>query len=232
MLTAYPGVDWQNSGLTAELLAFVCLPSLTLHPSRLEALLPASAQDWLGQLPVRSAAWRGVHRRWSDDITRTLNLPALQDTRDPALQLALLPDERWQQLQTLAGATLLASPIRRCINRSDVAKLRASLGQSAYEFALFKAPAVTSVTADITVGDASVVAQECPRLGAALLARALQAASAAVSSRANLRLPAQALADADGPQLSGVTAQQALAVCTSLIQHMDPTWHSLFPATR
>ena len=71
----------------------------------------------------------------------------------------------------------------------------------------------------------------CARWGAALQARAMDAASPAVAARGRLRLPEAALTDAAGPLFSALGAAAALQLALSLLQHTDPAWLSLFPAT-
>jgi hypothetical protein len=59
----------------------------------------------------------------------------------------------------------------------------------------------------------------------------MDAASPAVAARGRLRLPEAALTDAAGPLFSALGAAAALQLALSLLQHTDPAWLSLFPAT-
>jgi hypothetical protein len=232
MLTDFPDQRWQAAGLAKDLMVFACLPSINLHPSRIDSLLPPSARQWLSQLTERSTAWQQLHRLWSGDMCRSMALPALNDCADPALVLALLPLERWQALQQLAGVTLLAAHIRRCIGRADVAVLNEVLGAGVYRFALRQAPHVPKgapVPAALSVADAQT---QCLSLGEACVARALLAASAPVARRAALRLPVSAIEAAADPAWADLPPQGALNFCNALTHHMDPTWLSSFPATR
>lgn len=213
-------------------MAFACLPSINLHPSRLDDLLPAGARRWLAQLGVRSPAWQQLHRLWSADISRSKALPALTDLADPALVLALLPQASWHTLQLRVGASILAPRIRRCIGRAQVAVLRDALGDGLYEYALRDAPTLPPGLQALTQANLDDVPAQCLSLGEACMARALQAASPPVASRAHLRLPASALHAAAQPAWTELTPQAALSLCTALIQETDPTWLSSFPATR
>ena len=231
MLTTLPSIDWHGQGLAEPLFRFACLPSLGLHPSRLAGMAPPAARQMLSAMTPDSPDWGRLHRHWSAALIESEGLAPLANLYEPALALALLPDAGWHTLQGLAGVMLAGPRIRRTIARAQVQALQAALGAPALAFAYGAATALhPGLEAALMLG-IDEIGPSCTRWGAALQARALDAASPAVAARARLRLPESALSDAASPLFTALDAPAALRLALSLVQHTDPAWLSSFPAT-
>ena len=231
MLTALPSTDWLGHGLAEPLFRFACLPSVGLHPSRLAGMAPPAARQMLEGLTPGTPAWGQLHRHWSAALIESEGLAPLADVYEPALALALLPDVGWHMLQQLGGVVLAGPRIRRTIARVQVQALQAALGAPALAFAHGAATGLHPGWDASLTWALDDIGPACARWGAALQARAMDAASPAVAARARLRLPDSALSDAAGPLFAAVDAPVALRLALSLVQHTDPAWLSLFPAT-
>ena len=231
MLTALPSTDWLGHDLAEPLFRFACLPSVGLHPSRLAGMAPPAARQMLEGLTPGTPAWGRLHRHWSAALVQSQRLAPLADVYEPTLALALLPDAGWHKLQQLGGVVLAGPRIRRTIARAQVQALHTELGAPELAFAHGAATGLhPGWDASLTWGLDDIV-PACARWGAALQARAMDAASPAVAARGRLRLPEAALTDAAGPLFSALGAAAALQLALSLLQHTDPAWLSLFPAT-
>ncbi len=230
MLAMFPSAPWRDSSLAQPMLRFACLPSLGLHPSRVQAFAPPAAQGLLAQLIPETPSWARLHRHWSAALAQSLGLEPVNDLADPALALALSPQPLWNQVQLLGGAVLAGPRIRRTIARSQVQALQAQLGGQVLAFARGPAAALhTGWDASLAL-DFEQLLPVSLAWGEALQARALDAATPAVAQRGRLRLPASAIELAASTQFSAIAPSQALALLRSLTEMTDPAWLSSFLA--
>jgi len=205
----------------ARLLEFNFLPSRTLHPSR-------HAQYGAPGRPVPPRCEPAWHRHWSREILRRLGLldrPVLEPDR-PELALALLPPQRLARVARYAGATLCAPRLRRIIAGAEVRALADALGSDVLDFARRTAaslhPGLPAL--DLPAGPGAVEAID--RLGRAALRAALHGGGPELALRAELKLPDEPAGQAP------CDAPAALSLGLGLLQHLEPTWHSSFPAMR
>lgn len=228
MLHISPSPAWRDSSLAEHLLRFACLPSVTLHPSRVADLVPPAAHALLEQLKPNNPSWGRMHRHWSAALVQSLGLVPLNDLKDPALALALVPESLWSRVQLLGAAVLAGPRIRRTIARSQVQALKAQLGEQALAFARGRSAALHAGWDEALALDFDHLVPVSLAWGQALQARALEAATPAVSQRGRLRLPVAAVDMAASAQFSSIDPSQALALLRSLTEMADPAWLSSF----
>ena len=228
---AASGAAWLSHPQAAALMRFDRLPSLWLHASRRAALLPGMAGALADAAPEGSRAHARLHMQGSRALQDALGLGTLDDPREASLCLATLPEPAWVQLAQHGGATLAAPRLRRVIARAQLEALAGTLGPQALEFARGRAAGLHPGLKAATALPAQGLAATCLAWGRALLARALEAAPAAVARRGQLRLPQDAV-DAAPLTLAELGPPQALALCLSLIEKTEPSWHSSFRAAR
>ena len=230
MLVTNPDARWMGGELADHLLAFAWLPSRTLHVSRQQALMPEAGDVLLKQFMVNTPAWSRLHRHWSAALTKLHRLPEMMPIPNEGLALAMLPPMIWDKVQALGGVTLAGPRIRRCIVRDQVKMLKEQLGDLSYGFAVgFAAHLYAGWDHSMTIAP-EYIAPTTLRWGQALQARALQATPPAVAQRGFLRLPEDALQDANGPLFADMEPTQALQLTLLIIKRTDPQWLSLFPS--
>lgn len=210
---------WLSHPQAGALARFNVLPSLFIHPLRIAGWPPGN------DVPL------AVHRHWSAALLKAEALEPVLSLDEPALRLALLPQETFMQLMLLCGIRLNAMHVRRAIARTDVDLLRDQLGDEGLAAARTRsAPGMagTPSTPDWTPARAREL---CELWGAGLLARAFDGASPALLRRVALRLPEAA--NAIQAQLAAVMQpSDALALASDCLNTLDPAWLSSFPAAR
>ena len=113
----------------------------------------------------------------------------------PEAGLALLPAPRLNGLAFLAGVTLLSTSIVRVLRGRDLRRIKASIGDESYEFAIrsgrfvLQQARLKEAIPGVGLSDLSSVDEECRRLGVGGLATALQNAPAPWVRRTQLKLP-------------------------------------------
>lgn len=208
---------------TTRMLEFNFLPSLTLHPSRHGAFDSSVA----ARPEVCSAAvW---HRHWSRLILRRLDLferPVL-DAGRPELALALLPPDRLARLGRYLGATLYGRRLRQVIDGDEVRRLIAVLGADVLDFARQQDVVAADEALYATNADERrISADGVDLLGRAALLTALGDAGPELRLRAELKM-------ADAPlQGLAISSQTLLDRAIDILKHIEPLWHSSFPALR
>lgn len=212
--------------LDRRMLEFNLLPSLALHPGRhAEFGMPFPLPAAVSNVPDMARRW---HRHWSRDILARLGLldrPVL-DTTQPELVLALLPPDRLAACARLMGAVLCAPRLRRAISGAEVRALINAFGLDAIDIARRETGHLQPGLAESQRWSLAELTRALPRLGHGALRTALKQASPELRMRAELRLPADA---GDDPRLS---PDQALRFGLDILESIDPSWHSSFPATR
>ncbi len=207
--------------LAGPFLAFCLLPSLTLHPTQAQALVPGTVLEQAASLPT-------LHRHWSADLARSCALEPVADLVDPALPLAMLPAARFEMFARYAGALLAGQSIRRCIARADVEAVQAELGDAVLNFTRHRAAAIHPGLGDLA-WRTEAIAADTTALGHVMLAQAFTTAAPAIRQRGLLRLPIAAPEHARDLSLSPA---ESLRISLALLQEIEPEWLSLFPAPR
>ena len=214
-----------SSALDRRLVVFNLLPSRTLHPSRHAAFAAPAGLDALAAAPALASSW---HRHWSREILRALDLVdrPVTDAGRPELALALLPAEAMAQCARRMGATLCGPRLRRAIAGEEVRLLMGSLGAEVLEYTRRTAGGLHPGMPESAAWPIEQAAGAVDALGQAALRAALSPAGPELLLRAELKLPEQPA------ERSPLPAVQALSLGLSILKHMDPLWHSSFPALR
>lgn len=208
--------------LAGSLLAFCLLPSLNLHPAQAAQFIP----DVVRGADIASPL---LHRLWSAELMRSLDLGTVTSFDDPVLPIAMLPADRLAALIPLAGATLAGQRFRRCIARNDVQMLREQIGDAVLDFVRYRAPAIhPGLDHETLAWPLSAAGEQVGVLGSALLARAFSEAAPPVARRAMLRLSPDAPGNVERLPLRPAEARQC---ALTLLQEIDPVWLSSFPVT-
>ena len=235
-----PAVADQGVAL-ARLHAFSFLPSRHWHPARVAPW--HDELQALGTLAQQPALQRVLHRRWSARLLAQFDgaQTGLMDLSEPALPLALAEPGVLAQVARLAGALLVAPFLRRSVLRSAVLALREVFGADTLRWVCMQGAALHPGVADARPWLPQGLAAEdagaddwqrvADALGAGLLAQAWQDAPPGLRQRADIRLPPEA----DDPATraaSGLPPAAARGLSLQLLARLEPTWLSLFPATR
>ena len=207
--------------LAGPFLAFCLLPSLTLHPTQAQALMPGTVLEVAAKLPT-------LHRHWSAELARNYALEPVQNMNDPALPLAMLPTAGFEMFARYAGALLAGQPIRRCITRADVEAVQTELGDAVLDFTRHRATTIHPGLDDLA-WRTEAIAADTTALGYVMLAHAFKSASPGIRQRGLLRLPIAAPESAHDLPLSPA---ESLRISLALLQEIEPEWLSLFPAAR
>lgn len=132
--------------LTAAIVEFNCLPSRYAHASWF-ATLPH------GALLVRLRESPRIAQRLSRYLAAAWGLEGQYyfDFSAPAARLALLDSSTLVQLVLYAGLTATAAYVRQTVEHDKVAALKQRLGESAFLFALKRAPFLGGAAASLPV---------------------------------------------------------------------------------
>ena len=220
------------SPLQKPLQIFNLLPSRTLHPARAALLWPDDALH--ATLLTNEEVQRALHQSRSSQLLQTLGESAqpVQELGDGALPLALATPPLLERLAHLAGVLLMGGLLRRTILRDQVAHAKQALGAEIFHWAQNDAQAlhVGLDNAQLQPWLHNDLASSATALGAGLVAQAWHEAPASIRLRANWKLPPDAETKAQRGA-SGLTPPAARDVCMALLQRLDSTWLSYFPAT-
>lgn len=220
MATTAASHTWLQHPLAGALVRFNVLPSLFIHPLR--------AAGW----PVAQELPSAVHQHWSAALIKEEALEPVLSLDEPALSLALLPQELFAPLMLLCGIRLNALHVRRAIARTEVELLRAQLGDEGLAAARTRSATSLAGMPCAPDWDAACARELCEAWGAGLLARAFDGASPALARRAALRLPETAAPVRARLAGAGLQPSDALALAHEHLNLMDPAWLSCFPANR
>ena len=175
----------------AEMLAFHFLPTRYMDPTWWEC--DGLPRELFARLRQDSRSHRHLSRFFLkrggpvDDL-----IPAL-GSREAGL--ALVPAPRLNGLSFLAGATLLSPFIARVLRGRDRSRIKASIGDASYEFAVksgrfaLQQARLKEGIPGVGVSDFGLVDEECRQLGVRGLATALQNAPMPWVRRTQLKLP-------------------------------------------
>jgi hypothetical protein len=210
---------WIRHPFAEALMRFNLLPSLFVHPDR----EPPVDDDAFRALPA-------LHRHRSAELLKEYGFDPVVELGDPALPLAVLPQEHFERLMLLLGAALNAPHIRRTIERNERAVLKEQIGTEGLAAARSE---MAAALANLPLADDwehERAASICSLWGAALLAVAFDAASPDVGGRGRLRLSPDADSLRVALAAANLTPERALAAARDMLQSLEPAWLSSFPA--
>lgn len=211
-----PGVsNWLKHPLAEALLRFSMLPSTFMHPAR-----QVAAGTSLN-LPA-------LHRHRSAELIKLHDLDPVLELDDPALPLALLPDDHFNRMALLLGAALNAPHIRRTIARDDVAQLRSQIGEEGLGMARGSSATALAGMPVVPDWEAARARLLCILCGTAVFGQVFDGAAPPVSVRANLRIDPQADGMRVALSAAGLTPPRALEVARDLLATLEPEWLSSF----
>lgn len=222
-----------SSPLLRALLEFNLLPSRTLHRERADALWPEDREH--APLLALGGVKKALHRQRSQQLLASLGAHAdpILSLEHVELPLALAKPKLLTQLMQRAGAMLLGGTLRQTIERPKVMQAREALGESLLSWVLDEAADCHAGLEDSQLrcwsqADLNATALT---LGSGLVALAWKEAPAGLLLRANWKLPFCA-EQPDLQATSGLSPRAARGLCLKLLQQLDSTWLSYFPATR
>ena len=206
--------------LQAEGAAFLFFPNRYVHPSWREEMMQAPLWELLGATP------RTEGRLAAFVADRAgLSLPATLAFDSPPARFCLLPWEAIEKIAHRTGLVLNAARFGKVIDGKLVARIRRDLGNEAYEFALRRAPLITTQSDPL----APDFAAEEP-LGAALersglnyIGLALAGVAAELRARLRLKLPKVHAPLLDAPQ-GGIAPEAAWQVVRKVVRETEPRW--------
>lgn len=210
-------------------------PAAWVHASHWPQVLPPQVQALLEEdtpAPLRRAAWCQANAC----VLSHFALTPVEDEGDPCLPAALLPLPAWERWVLHCGLLALGPQVRRIIAGQDVQALRAQWGDEGLQFARRQGAAQAArkepeaadpVSAALMPDEAQAQATQ---LGQAIVHSASAHAGEPVARRLRLRLPVDAGVGA--VYLSSLWTESARAwqAAREVLQEIDPSWCSLFPA--
>jgi type III secretion protein K len=176
------------------LLVFNQLPSRSLHPSRIPAVVQAALARLQG-VPAALDAW---HRHWSAQILRERELTdrPVPSVARPELTLALLSSADLCLLAQRIGTVLCAPRLRATIAGSEVRAVADALSPDLLQLARVDAAGIHPGLADSRRWDLARTFESIDVLGRGALLAALRPAGQALALRAELKLPDSPVRDA------------------------------------
>ncbi len=220
MNRALPAAGWWTHPLASALAQFNLLPSIGLHASRRSARSVPETD-----LPG------AVHRRVSQALLQEYRLEAVLNFDEPALPLALLPPELFEQLALYCGLAMNARNIRRAITRDEVSVLQEQLGEPALAFARARHGGGLAGLPPPADWDPQQARACCEAWGHGLLSLAFGNASESLARRVWLRGPDTATSFRQQLESAGLSAESALALAREFLDVLEPTWLSSFRVT-
>ena len=208
------------AGLQAEGAAFVFFPNRYVHPSWREEMLQAPLWELLGANPRTEG-------RLAAFVTERagLSLSAAPAFDTPQARFCLLPWPAIEKIALRIGLVLNAARFGKLIDGKLVARIRRDLGNEAYEFALRRAPLITTQTDPL----APDLAAETPlggaieRSGINYIGLALAGVAPELRTRLRLKLPKFHAPLLDAPQ-GTIAPEAAWQVVRKVVRETEPRW--------
>lgn len=200
--------------------AFLFFPNRYIHESWRADLMPAPVWDLLADCE------RTEGRLASFVLNRTgLSLPAGAAFDSPQARFCLLPWDAILRIAQRTGLVLNAARFGKMIDSKLVARIRRDLGAEAYEFALRRAPLITTQSDPLApdlAGNAPLGA-ELERSGINYIGLALTGVAPELRARFRLKLPKSHATVFNAPQ--GDTAPEAAwQVVRKVVREAEPQW--------
>jgi hypothetical protein len=208
------------AGLQAESAAFVFFPNRYVHQSWREEMLQAPLWELLGANPRTEG-------RLAAFVTERagLSLPGALAFDTPQARFCLLSWEAIEKIARRTGLVLNAARVGKLIDGKLVARIRRDLGNDAYEFALRRAPLITTQTDPLApdlAADAPLGA-ELERSGLNYIGLALAGVAAELRTRLRIKLPKVHAQLLDAPQ-GGIAPEAAWQVVRKVVRETEPLW--------
>ena len=209
--------------IEAEGMAFIFLPHRYLHES------------WRGEL-MSEPVWRllaaspRVEGRLAAFVCQRLDLPAASATgfATPQARFCLLPGGALLRIALFVGLALNSRGIARMIEGKLVARFRRELGVEAYEFAIRRAPLITTRT-DPRVLDfhaETSMEEQFVQSGVNYFGLALADLGGGLRARLALRLPKALGGFLESPE-GGVAPDASWSVVRKIVREAEPGWSGL-----
>jgi len=217
MMTAAP------ERIEAEGAAFVFLPQRYVHDSWRRELMSEPVWRLL-------ATSRRVEGRLAAFLCQRLGLPAVSaiDFETPQARFCLLPGGSLLQIARLVGLALNSGTIARMIEGKLVARLRRELGIEGYEFAVRRAPLITTRT-DPRAPDfhaETPLDEQLVQSGVNYFGLALADLNDGLRARLALRLPKELSHFLTVPEGS-VDPNSSWLVVRKIVREAEPEWSGL-----
>lgn len=211
------------AAVQAEGGAFVFFPNRYVHESWRAELL----QEPLWDLLAKSGRTEGRLARFvTDRAGLTLSGSIAFDS--PAARFCLLPWPAVHKVAQRVGLVLNAARFGKVIDGRLVARIKRDLGAEAYDFALRRAPLITTQTDPLAPDLAAdtPLGEPLERSGINYIGLALAGVAPELRARFRLRLPKVHATLLDAPQ--GETPPEAAwQVVRKVVREVEPRWSAL-----
>jgi hypothetical protein len=209
--------------IEAERMAFVLLPHRYLHASRRGELMPEPVWRLLAVSPR-------VEGRLAAFVCQRLGLPDVSASglTTPQARFCLLPGPSLLRIARFVGLALNSRRIARMIEGKLVSRFRRELGMEAYEFAIRRAPLITT-RADPRVLDFDAemsLEEQFVQSGVNYFGLALTDLDAGLRARLALRLPKALGGLLESPEGS-VAPDASWSVVRKVVREVEPEWSGL-----
>jgi hypothetical protein len=200
--------------------AFLFFPNRYLHDSWRADMMPPPLWELL------AGSERTEGRLASFVLNRTgLSLPTTAAFDSPQARFCLLPWDVILKVAQRTGLVLNAARLGKTIDGRLVARIRRDLGNEAYEFALRRAPLITTQTDPLAPDLASdaPLGEQLERSGINYIGLALTGIAPELKARFRLKLPKSHASLVGAPQ--GDTAPEAAwQVVRKVVREAEPQW--------
>jgi hypothetical protein len=200
--------------------AFVFFPNRYIHESWRADMLAEPVWDLL----AKSARVEGRIAAFVAGRAG-LTLPASFDFAAPAARFCLLPWPAVRKVAQRVGLVLNAARFGKVIDGKLVARIRRDLGGEAYEFALRRAPLISTQTDPLApdLAAETPLGEQIERSGINYIGLALAGVASELRARFRLRLPKVHAALLDAPQ-GEIAPGAAWQVVRKVVREAEPQW--------
>jgi hypothetical protein len=206
--------------LQADGAAFLFFPNRYVHPSWRDEMMPPPLWELLGASP------RTEGRLAAFVADRAgLSLPATLAFDSPPSRFCLLPWEAIEKIAQRTGLVLNAARFGKMIDGKLVARIRRDLGSEAYEFALRRAPLITTQTDPLApdLAAETPLGEQLERSGLNYIGLALSGHAPELRTRLRLKLPKVHAPLLAAPQ-GGIAPEAAWQVVRKVVRETEPRW--------
>jgi hypothetical protein len=202
----------------AEGASFVFFPNRYAHETWRAQVLPAPLWDLLGS--------RRTEGRLAAFVVESLGLgaPVLPSFDTSRTRFCLLPSPILLKVAQHLGVALNAARLGKVIDGKLVSRIKRELGREAYDFALRRAPLITSQT-DPMAPDLSAdpLVESLARSGANFMGLSVVDLEFGLKARFKLKLPKSYAHLIEAPQ-GKVRAEVAWQVVRKVVREVEPEW--------
>lgn len=208
------------AGVNQSAAEFIFFPNRYIHESWRAGMLQEPVWAML-------AACERVEGRLATFVSEQAHLttPETLSLEQPQARFCLLPGASILKIAHRIGLVLNAARFGKLIDGKLVARLRRELGPEAYEFALRRAPLITSQTDPLPpdlAGEAPL-GEALERSGINYIGLALRSVAPELRARFRLKLPKDHASLLDAPQ-GDTTPEAAWQVVRKVVREAEPQW--------